>query len=29
MVISGHGIRTLTYAYKVFRGGSLVIGAWS
>jgi hypothetical protein len=28
MVISGRGIRTLTYTYKVFRGGGLVIGAW-
>jgi hypothetical protein len=28
MVISGHGIRTLTYTYKVFRNGSLVDGSW-
>jgi hypothetical protein len=28
MVITGRGFRTLTYTYKVFRHGSLVIGAW-
>jgi hypothetical protein len=28
MVISGHGFRTLTYTYKVFRNGSVVIGSW-
>lgn len=28
MVITGHGFRTLTYTYKVFRHGSVVIGSW-
>jgi hypothetical protein len=28
MVITGRGFRTLTYAYKVFRAGSVVIGSW-
>jgi hypothetical protein len=28
MVITGRGVRTLKYTYKVFRHGSLVIGAW-
>jgi poly(3-hydroxybutyrate) depolymerase len=28
MVITGRGFRTLTYTYKVFRHGSVVIGAW-
>jgi len=28
MVITGHGIRTLTYTYRVFRHGRLVIGGW-
>jgi len=28
MVITGRGFRTLTYTYKVFRHGSLVIGGW-
>jgi hypothetical protein len=28
MVISGHGFRTLTYVYKVLRGGGTVIGGW-
>jgi hypothetical protein len=28
MVITGRGFRTLKYAYKVFRHGSLVIGGW-
>ena len=28
MVITGRGFPTLTYTYKVFRGGSLVIGGW-
>jgi hypothetical protein len=28
MVIAGHGIRTLTYTYKVLRDGSGVIGTW-
>jgi hypothetical protein len=28
MVIIGHGFRTLTYTYKVFRHGGLVIGSW-
>ena len=28
MVITGRGFRTLTYTYKVFRHGGLVIGAW-
>jgi len=28
MVITGRGFRTLTYTYKVFRGGGLVIGSW-
>jgi len=28
MVITGRGFPTLTYTYKVFRGGSLVIGSW-
>jgi len=29
MVIAGHGIRTLTYTYKVFKSGGTVIGAWT
>jgi poly(3-hydroxybutyrate) depolymerase len=28
MVITGRGFRTLTYTYKVFRHGSVVIGGW-
>ena len=28
MVITGRGFRTLKYAYKVFRHGTLVIGGW-
>ena len=28
MVITGHGIRTVTYTYKVFRNGGTVIGSW-
>jgi hypothetical protein len=28
MVITGHGFRTLTYKYKVFRGGGMVFGGW-
>jgi hypothetical protein len=28
MVITGRGFRTLTYTYKVFRTGSVVIGSW-
>jgi hypothetical protein len=28
MVITGHGLRTLTYTYEVSRVGSLVIAAW-
>jgi len=28
MVITGRGFRTLKYTYKVFRHGSVVIGAW-
>ena len=28
MVVTGRGFRTLTYTYKVFRGGRLVFGGW-
>jgi hypothetical protein len=28
MTISGRGIRTRTYIYKVLRGGGMVIGSW-
>jgi hypothetical protein len=28
MVITGHGIRTLKYTYKVSRAGGLVFGSW-
>jgi hypothetical protein len=29
MAITGRGFRTITYTYRVFRHGSLVIGGWS